>query len=176
MKKIPFCLLLMCLLSVCIAKATVYATIETEKAANALQDGGEDDRITPRELTKEMAKRYHLTKKQTRKVLKINRKYEDVACEPRLFGKRYAPQIEMQCRRELLRKYGKNLKANAGSAQDASSDGRISFKEEEEAELGRILAERKARLDEYEKKLAGILTEEQFGSYRKDLTGNGRRY
>ena len=110
--------------------------------------------LTPEEMTEKMATDLSLTAEQKAKVLDLQKEYQDINRGPRMGGMR-----------------GPRPQADGQSGATAQRPERPQLTEEQKAEMQKKMERRR----EYNDKLKGILTAEQFEKYQKQFRHGGPR-
>lgn len=110
--------------------------------------------LTPEEMTEKMATDLSLTAEQKAKVLDLQKEYQDINRGPRMGGMR-----------------GPRPQADGQSGATAQRPERPQLTEEQKAEMQKQMERRR----EYNDKLKGILTAEQFEKYQKQFRHGGPR-
>ena len=129
------------------------------------QDTKQPDEAMLQKRTEFVAKKYGLDEEQTQKLAELNKKYADVLSPP--FGRRPP------------RRGGRPM---AGARQDSTAkiqlapgDGPNENQRHRPADMRERFAERRAKLEAYQKELQGIMTEEQFNKYKADMSQRAPR-
>ncbi len=110
--------------------------------------------MTPAEMTTRMAKELNLTDEQKTKVQALNEEYKDHLGGPRMGGGR-PPKAD----------------SNTGATEQKPRRERPQLTDEQKAQMKQHHAKR----EEYDKKLKGILTAEQYKTYQKHHKHHGPR-
>lgn len=110
--------------------------------------------LTPEEMTEKMATDLSLTAEQKAKVLDLQKEYQDINRGPRMGGMR-----------------GPRPQADGQSGATGQRPERPQLTEEQKAEMQKQMERRR----EYNDKLKGILTAEQFEKYQKQFRHGGPR-
>ena len=110
--------------------------------------------LTPEEMTEKMATDLSLTAEQKAKVLDLQKEYQDINRGPRMGGMR-----------------GPRPQADGQSGATGQRPERPQLTEEQKAEMQKKMERRR----EYNDKLKGILTAEQFEKYQKQFRHGGPR-
>ena len=110
--------------------------------------------LTPEEMTEKMATDLSLTAEQKAKVLDLQKEYQDINRGPRMGGMR-----------------GPRPQADGQSGATGQRPERPQLTEEQKAEMQKRMERRR----EYNDKLKGILTAEQFEKYQKQFRHGGPR-
>lgn len=147
----------------------------------------ETQEMTPKIVTAQMVKTFGLNKNQAKKILKLNKKYSDVMALPRVLGRKYAPEIEKQIERDIVKQYlnaqakksccpFKKKKQSAQETLHKNTNTTSELTAEETKIINAHLQKIQNRLKAYEEELSKIMTSEQFENYMKISRGNGVRY
>ena len=114
------------------------------------------EQLTPEQQTERMTKALLLTDAQQKKVLALNKEYQDLLKGPKMDGKRPPkPQVDAET-----------------AATEQQRPERPQLTEEQKAEMKQY----KAKRDEYNKKLKSILNDEQYKKYEKMSKHHGRHH
>ena len=165
---------------------TMVALLSMTVAVAQQHDGQqrrEFKRPTPEQMANMMAQRLGLTDEQTQKLAQLNKEYEDVLAGPMMRRGQRGPrpdgetgatqQDDKQAKKDKKVKKDKKDKKDKNLEQGQRPQ-RPELTEEQKAAMAKQMEKRK----EYDEKVKGILTEEQYKQYqqmRRPGFGRGHR-